>query len=793
MEPYRVYPDPDASVQSESLLGVILGIAGLFRRHLLLASSCVVIAVGLAVALMYREQPTYRANAVIRFVDKARSVSGGLATSANDQMGFYTDPILSALQVLQSRRSALEIAQREGLQLQTLTRGFTRASMDSVSVASDAPQDTLRATFGSSGVSVRYAGAAAHAPYGQPISIKGVRFIIPARPRQESALFNVVSLNSAADAVAGSLNGRPRERTDVVDVTVEGTDPVLATRTANTAVQVFQAASAQTSRQQSVRRREFVEQQLQKTEALLQEAQAQYSAFRSREQTYSAKDKFKSQASDLTGVELRREELATDRRIYGALLAALDSVSSGKAREEHLTALVSSPAFAGNIVVGQMFSDLLKLRTARDSMTAGAWGAGRNNPDVKRLDGLIASAQANVESAIRSQLATLDLRLAALDELKSKSAKQLATLPTTEAKETDLLAQVQTYQHQAERLRDQLQSAQIDEAADAGQVDVIDFAESASMIGKGRVPRLVFALLIGLALGGAASYVRENYSAVIRKREDIERAVPAPNLAVVPKIKALAASTANGKLKRIASRSNGKTENVAKVPLELVTVNDRRSNSAEAYRTLRTNLLFSAAVQSLRCIVVTSAGPGEGKSTTAANLAVAMAQQGHRVLLVDCDLRKPRVHSLFGIKQEPGLTNVLLGKVSLADAKQSIDVPNLSILSAGPLPPNPVELLGSPAMRQMLASALDIDMIVLDTPPLLVASDASVLGRLSDGVVMVVRAGFTQRGAVKEALHQLLAVNARIIGTVLNDPDSETAKYSTYYDASQYYEFAESN
>jgi capsular exopolysaccharide synthesis family protein len=293
-------------------------------------------------------------------------------------------------------------------------------------------------------------------------------------------------------------------------------------------------------------------------------------------------------------------------------------------------------------------------------------------------------------------------------------------------------------------------------------------------------------------LGSIAAYVLENYSAVIRKRDDLDRAVATPNLAVIPQIKNLGGRRARADAKRL-TRANGDThangngakiKDVRDIPAELVIVSDARSNGAEAYRTLRTNLLFSAAVQELKRIVVTSAGPKEGKSTTAANLAIAFAQQGHRVLLVDCDLRRPRVHKMFDQPQQPGLTELLVGTASLEDCVQATMVPNLVTLTSGALPPNPVELLGSARMREFLQMMSGVDMVVLDTPPLLAASDAAVLGRIADGVVMVVRAGQTQRGAVQESVQQLTNVGARIIGTVLNDPDAEVAKYAPYY---QYY------
>jgi capsular exopolysaccharide synthesis family protein len=371
----------------------------------------------------------------------------------------------------------------------------------------------------------------------------------------------------------------------------------------------------------------------------------------------------------------------------------------------------------------------------------------------------------------------------------------MASLPATEGQEAMLLSQMATAQRQTDLLRDELQRAQIDEAAEAGQVEIVDLAEVPTKpLGTGRFPKLFLALLLGLGLGGGIAYVLENGNSVIRRRDDLDRILRLPNLAVIPRI-GLGAGGRWASAKQFLGRNGSRralgagaaisaSANGAGNPLsQLVILSDGRSGGAEAYRTLRTNLLFSAAVNSLRQIVVTSTGAQEGKSTTAANLAVAFAQQGKRVVLIDCDLRKPRVHKIFDLPQQPGLTNVLLGATPLAIALQESRVEGLQVLTCGPIPPNPVELLGSSQMQEMLAS-LDADVVVLDTPPLLVASDAAVLGRMSNGVVMVVRAGKTHSDALQTAVQQLHTVGARIIGTVLNDPDAEVAKYESHY---QYY------
>lgn len=204
----------------------------------------------------------------------------------------------------------------------------------------------------------------------------------------------------------------------------------------------------------------------------------------------------------------------------------------------------------------------------------------------------------------------------------------------------------------------------------------------------------------------------------------------------------------------------------------------------EAIKHIRTSLVFSSAQHGTRSILVTSAGPGEGKSMMAANLAITLAETGQRVLLIDADMRRPRSHEIFNLPQEPGLSNLLVGGSRPSEVVHAVpDQPNLLALPAGHIPPNPVELVGSQRFREYLrALSRETDWVVIDSPPVLVVTDASVMAQFVSGVVLVVAADQTSRHAAREAVEQLDAVNAKIIGTILNRVDLHRHPY--YY--SQY-------
>ncbi|NJP04292.1 MAG: CpsD/CapB family tyrosine-protein kinase [Chloroflexaceae bacterium] len=210
------------------------------------------------------------------------------------------------------------------------------------------------------------------------------------------------------------------------------------------------------------------------------------------------------------------------------------------------------------------------------------------------------------------------------------------------------------------------------------------------------------------------------------------------------------------------------------IPSQLIALRDPRSPAAEAYRTLRTNIQFSSLDKPLQTLLVTSTSPNDGKSITLANLAVTIAQAEQRVILVDCDLRQPNLHTLFGLSNDEGLTSVLLKQDESALPLLSTDVPGLSLLTSGPLPPRPPDLLGSRRMAAFIERLRqEADMILFDTPPATGVTDAAVLARQLDGVLLVLKAGRTRRDRAREAHRILERAKANIIGVVLNNAQLE--------------------
>jgi capsular exopolysaccharide synthesis family protein len=255
------------------------------------------------------------------------------------------------------------------------------------------------------------------------------------------------------------------------------------------------------------------------------------------------------------------------------------------------------------------------------------------------------------------------------------------------------------------------------------------------LAGGGAAAGLVLAVLIGL--------LRELLDTRVRTAEDVQRVTELPLL---------------GSIRRDSETPRH----------PLAVLDAARSTRAEAYRTLRTNLRYVELEDTARSLVVTSSVDGEGKSTTAANLALAAADLGQRVLLVDADLRRPRIGSLFGIEDSLGLTDVLIGAMKLEDAVQDLGRTGLEVLPAGSVPPNPNEMLQSQAMADLLDTLhAEYDLVIFDTPPLLAVSDAAVLGEQAGGVVLVAASGQVRRAQLDSALQSLERVSARVVGVIV--------------------------
>jgi tyrosine-protein kinase len=289
------------------------------------------------------------------------------------------------------------------------------------------------------------------------------------------------------------------------------------------------------------------------------------------------------------------------------------------------------------------------------------------------------------------------------------------------------------------------------------KLSITDTADVATAPVSPRKPlNIALGLLVGLAAGLGLSVLRDQLNTAVRGVGDVERIVGAIPMGVIPFDS--------------ATKQNPLVDG------------DQQSGRAEAFRTLRTNLQFADVDHPPRVLVVTSPLPNEGKSTSACNIALTLAMGGARVVLVDGDLRKPKIGEYLGMSSAAGLSSVLAGRHELRDVIATYGREMLAVLPSGPTPPNPSELLSSQQMTDLITTlANHYDVVVIDAPPLLPVTDAAILGSIADGAVLVIRYGRTRREEVQRALQQLSRVNAKLLGTVLNfAPKRKRGTYDGY-------------
>jgi capsular exopolysaccharide synthesis family protein len=334
----------------------------------------------------------------------------------------------------------------------------------------------------------------------------------------------------------------------------------------------------------------------------------------------------------------------------------------------------------------------------------------------------------------------------------------------------------ETYRTLYEGLLQKLKEAGVSAGLKSNNFRIVDRASTPAAPIEPNVPRnLLFALVLGLASGVGLAFMLEGLDNTVRTTEQAQAISGLPSLGMIPLGSRSAREGPNPKRLVIAT---------SKEAVELVTQVRPQSQMAESYRALRTSLLLSNLGAPPKVIMVTSALPQEGKTTTSINCAVVLAQKGVRVLLIDADLRRPSIHKTLGMGPHSGLSNVLTGSTTLEQAiTRTAILPNLFVLAAGTPPPNPAELLASSNMREVLAQLREqYDHIVIDTPPSLSVTDAVVLSPRADAAVLVIRSGQTTKTALRRSRDILMQVNAKVVGVLLNAVDLSSPDYYYYYE-----------
>jgi tyrosine-protein kinase Etk/Wzc len=733
-------------------------------RHWRLAALLTVLVAGGAWFSARKQLPRYQSRLTVQ-ISSPKQTFAQLQGVRVDELALQTDPVLSEALILTTQQLALQVVRSLALEVELddpmLHRGdlFAAASTDSTIV----PGRYQLTVQPGGGFELKDAAGAvvATGAAGEPINGPGFSLRLTPAFGARTVTFHVDRPEEAAAWVSAGLAYNVREGTTAVDITFAGTDPTLIPQILNAAAVALRLDGVRRAQEIASRKREYVAEQLANADSSYRAKLGEVQRFKEGEQITDLSAEEQAVVQSIQALEQQRQQLTVQMAtLREALGQPGDSIGV-----ETLNRLAAVQDIGENAALGFQIQNLLTLYDQRRTLTAGALGLRERNPQVDALNQRIVQGSQALRAAVRAALESLASRRDALNQRMTGARDQLHTFPGKESRIAQLQLEAGILNDTYRYLLTEYESAKMAEATIGPYINLLDPASPAYRVGTTLRQKVILGLLVGLLLGLGGAFFLEYLDQTIKNAGDVERVIGVPVLGLIPHDPTL--STA----------SNGK-----RVPIAIVTREGMDHPAAEAFRALRTNVTFVGAEKPLQFVSVTSPGPGEGKSTTAANLAVALAQGGQRTLLIDGDLRRPLIHRAFAMVQEPGLTDVLVGHAQAREVIRPDAAPGLDVLPSGAIPPNPSELLGSAAMQALIgALRRDYHYIIMDTPPTLPVTDASVVASSADAAILVLRSGDTEETAAQRAMDQLQRVHARIAGVVLNGVSSRNDRYYTYY------------
>lgn len=592
------------------------------------------------------------------------------------------------------------------------------------------------------------------------------------------SLVNRISVTTAVNPGAQSRND---VGTDIIEVAVMDANPLRAVRTVNALSHVFASFYQEISHQEASDNRIFLESELGRTQHELETASGRLSDYKSRNRLTSVGDATSGASADMRQAMAQRDSA---RAALAEAQAKLRDVE-GQLRRVGPTRTVEEGTSNTPMVqeletqLAQLTRQLNDARAKYEETHPQVVGLKDSISQVQtRLDqerGKLRTSVTMVRNPIyeallqqRSQLAAerdgLAAKASQLDAAAARASGQLR--PGSDVELMRLESEFQAAQASFNNLQSQLNQSRINEkeTTSTGAIRIIDEAVRAEgPMGTNRLAYLMFGALLSLFVGIGLAVTLDSVDNRLKTTVDVEEMLGIPVTTLIPR----ALGPGNSALAR-------------------VTYTDPLSPIAEAYRFLRTDLLLCAETTCSKTVMVATAKPGQGGTITAANLGISLAMDGKRVVLVDADMRRPSLHRIFKVPNDYGLSNALSNEKDLEDVIFSTEIENLLLIPGGPEPSNPSELLGSDRMKMLTAKLAEhADFVLFDTPSAIAFTDAVVLSRVVDGVILVVRAHQVPRGAELQVRNLLNKAKANILGVVLNDVQPEMV--DSYYYHSHYY------
>lgn len=595
----------------------------------------------------------------------------------------------------------------------------------------------------------------------------------------------------------------PKRETDVIELRVKSSDPNEAAFMANTWMEAYKALDIRENQGEVSAMREFLEEKLKGVQQNLsnsEEALKEYKESHGVTELTAETEQMIKQAADFeSNYQTAKTEFEANEKRLEYLKGQLDE--SQRAIVDEATS-ISSP------VIQELQKQMAQQIADKASYEQQLRGAGYNtstDPKLRQMEQRLKGIQESLttetkkmvtsgnagamnplnfsESLLNSILQietenkSLKAKSDALEKIVQRFNRDMNMLPEKSLQLAQLQREAEVSNSIFMMLREKFEESRIAEASQIGSVRIVDFAEPPrNPIKPKKKINILLGIMVGLGLGIGVTFAREYIDTSLKSIEEVER-LQFTVLGSVPFI-------ASQKMNRVLCESNGE---LVKIESRLITHFAPNSSISEAYRSFRTNIQYAKVEQPVKTLLLTSPGPGEGKSTSAANLAITFAQMGMKTLLIDADLRRPVLHGIFGQVRDEGLTNVLVGKMLPEDAIKTAKIRNLFLLTSGTPPKNPSEFLASKVMLKLLKKVeSQFDMVIFDSPPVIAVTDAAVLAPHLDGVILVIRSEKTQRDALFRSKVLLQNVNARIFGVLINGLNI-SHRYGSYY---KYYTYS---
>ncbi|MBN1610330.1 MAG: polysaccharide biosynthesis tyrosine autokinase [Polyangiaceae bacterium] len=590
---------------------------------------------------------------------------------------------------------------------------------------------------------------------------------------------------TAANMLRGRLKVEQQEKTRIVEVSYEDADPLRAQRILQTVLDAYVqhnldeiAASSQSAGQWLRDRLVKLKEDLEQSELDLHRYKKNKSILSVSydDQSNILREQIAQLNQRITAARAQREKVA-------ARYQALTSIDTEDPSELPASELLVSP------LLDKLRTDYITAQRERERLLAG--GKGQNHPEVQAAESAVQNVKTtlltelhNIQNGVKKDLDALTAETNGLSKLYGAAKQQALELNMLEIEYNRLERLKDNNEKLYSLVLERSKESDLTSLMQVNNIRVLDAPLRGASLGPSVPLFAAVGLLAGLVLGLGAAVGRELLDLSVKSPDDLEQQLGVPFLGLLPKADAANSSPYYGYGRRRRARAERTAEPGS---VELMVHQHPKSGVAEAARTIRTNLFFMAPDNPYKTLLVTSPGPGEGKTTIACVIAIAMAQAGHRVLLVDCDLRRPRLHRIFrrdgeGQREGVSVAQAIVERALPSQEGLKTTVPNLDVLPAGPHVPNPAELLGSESFQSLLSDlSRRYDRVVIDSPPVAAVTDATVLSTRVDGTVLVVRALSTSRDMARRSARSISDVGGRVVGTVLNAAESRRGRGGYYY------------